>query len=649
MKFWRQGNSFWLLAGIWGTLLGAPLKLGAETFWYSVANDEVTITGYAGTEAMVTIPDAINGIPVTRIGAEAFLETDTLRSITLGENVSRIESAAFRDCVNLDEVLLGDALTSIGESAFAYCESLQSITLPRILTVLGDSSFVGSGLRRIEIPHRVAEIGNYAFADCYDLAEVVIGDQVVGIGVNAFSYCSNLKSIIIPDAVARIGDHAFSNCAGLESVTIGKGLTLIDYKAFSDCMKLERIAFEGDAPALNAYVFMNTPNGIVYYTAGSLGWGQSFADLPTAEWYPYTYDVIESEVAITGYIGAGRRIELPHEIEGLPVSSIADEAFFDDDNLVSVRLSDSISSLGNRIFGGCDRFIGFFTNQSNPNFSSRRGVLFDKEQATLLIYPAGKRGQYYVPTSVSTVADEAFAYTVELVSIRFNEGLETIGNRAFLNSSSLASVTLPSSVVSLGEQVFSGCSELDYLYFEGNAPVHGDSLFADGAEQAVVYYELGATGWELSYGGLPTIEWDPQAAYAAWIAGYSLDDHEMGLEDDPDHDGQPNGIENLLGTNPTKATAGLALVEISGSTTTFVHPRNAASAKDLVLAYQWSSDLRQFYSANSSDASGSTTVAFSTELDTPNAGLVTVTATISGPVRPRSIFVRIQATQDPVF
>ncbi|EDY85060.1 hypothetical protein VDG1235_4694 [Verrucomicrobiia bacterium DG1235] len=649
MKIFRQESSFWLFASLLIVLLGVPSSLDADTFWYRVVNDEVTITGYEGTEETVIVPDTVDGLPVTRIGVEAFLESDSVRSLTLGENLERIEYAAFRDCTNLEEVFFGDALTSIGEAAFSYCEALQNITLPMWLTELGDSAFSGSGLVSIDIPHRVTEIGHYAFVDCYDLSEVVIGDKVASIGVNAFSHCSNLKTISIPDAVTSIGDHAFSSCTGLESVTIGKGLALIDYKAFVGCTNLVRIAFEGDAPALKESVFMGAPNGVVYYTADSSGWGQVFGNLPTAQWYPYTYDIVGEEVAVTGYIGAGRQIELPDEIEGLPVSSIADEAFLDEGNLISVRLSEGISSVGDRAFWGCDRFIGFFTNQSNSTFSSRRGVLFDKEMATLLIYPPGKRGQYYVPGSVSTIADDAFAYTVELATIRFDEGLETIGNRAFLNSSSLESVTLTASVVSLGEQAFAGCPELEQVYFKGNAPVHGDNLFDNGAEQAVVYYELGTTGWESRFGGLPTIEWDPQATYAAWIASYSLDEQDMGLQDDPDHDGQPNGIENLFGTDPTQATAGLALVEISETATTFVHPHNAASANDLVFAYQWSLDLRQFYSSNSYDDAGLTRVEFSTQLDTPIAGLATVTATINGYGLPRSIFVRIQATQDPVF
>ncbi len=265
----KRGISFWRLASFLIALVVGTVASAAGDFSYGIANEEVTITGYTGTDAAVVVPDTIESMPVTRIAAEAFFESNTLRSLTLGGNVTHIESAAFRECTNLSQVTLGDALVSVGESAFAYCGSLTSIAISSKVTELGDSCFRGSGLARVDIPHRVEKIGHYVFSDCHDLVEVTIGDEVTSIGVYAFSHCRSLKTMSIPDAVTNIGDQAFSSCTSLESVTIGKGLSLIDYKAFSACPKLQRIAFEGDAPALNSYVFVDSPNVMVYSTTGS--------------------------------------------------------------------------------------------------------------------------------------------------------------------------------------------------------------------------------------------------------------------------------------------------------------------------------------------------------------------------------------------
>ena len=37
-------------------------------YWYTVENEEVTITGYTGLAKDLTIPDTINGMPVVAIG-----------------------------------------------------------------------------------------------------------------------------------------------------------------------------------------------------------------------------------------------------------------------------------------------------------------------------------------------------------------------------------------------------------------------------------------------------------------------------------------------------------------------------------------------------------------------------------------------------
>jgi hypothetical protein len=52
----------------------------------TVADGEVTITGYKGTAKDVVIPPTINGMPVTAIGERAFI-FNKLTSVTIGSNV----------------------------------------------------------------------------------------------------------------------------------------------------------------------------------------------------------------------------------------------------------------------------------------------------------------------------------------------------------------------------------------------------------------------------------------------------------------------------------------------------------------------------------------------------------------------------------
>ena len=90
---------------------------------YSYTSDgtEITITGYTGAGGAITIPDEIDGLPVTRIGNYAFYRCTGLTSVTIPDSVTSIGNYAFYRCTGLTSVTIPDSVTSIGESAFRDC------------------------------------------------------------------------------------------------------------------------------------------------------------------------------------------------------------------------------------------------------------------------------------------------------------------------------------------------------------------------------------------------------------------------------------------------------------------------------------------------------------------------------------------------
>ena len=170
-----------------------------EQFTSNVSNDngyivytdgeEKILIGYEGTERNLVLPTYL-----TKINSNAFLNSNRIISVNIGNSVTAIEANAFRDCIALTSIVMGDSVTMIGSNAFQSCAVLTSLVIPDSVTL----------------------IDSRAFADCTNLKSVVIGGGTIGF--YAFENCQNLKSVVIGDSVTVIESYAFKNCAKLTSV-----------------------------------------------------------------------------------------------------------------------------------------------------------------------------------------------------------------------------------------------------------------------------------------------------------------------------------------------------------------------------------------------------------------------------------------------
>ena len=68
--------------------------------------------------------------------------------------------------------------------------------------------FRETGIKNIDIPGSVTQIGTYAFANCQSLKKATINEGVKKIGKDAFS-CTALEEITIPSTVTKLGKNAF--------------------------------------------------------------------------------------------------------------------------------------------------------------------------------------------------------------------------------------------------------------------------------------------------------------------------------------------------------------------------------------------------------------------------------------------------------
>ena len=126
------------------------------------------------------------------------------------------------------------SVTGIAERAFYGCEELTSLVIPNSVTQIGEKAFAGcSNLTSLIFPEGITTIEEGVCAGT-GLTSVVIPNTVTSIGSNAFEGCSALTSVIIPNSITSICSYAFWNCEKLSSVNMSVNVTEVGEYAFLD-------------------------------------------------------------------------------------------------------------------------------------------------------------------------------------------------------------------------------------------------------------------------------------------------------------------------------------------------------------------------------------------------------------------------------
>ncbi|MDR0538636.1 MAG: leucine-rich repeat domain-containing protein [Tannerellaceae bacterium] len=413
---------------------------------------------------------SINGTGDIPDNLELWNEASTrnrILTIEMESGITGIGAKAFAQCSNLVYANIANSVTNIGDSAFFQCSKLSFVNIPRALTRIGAFAF-GScyQLPSFTVPYDVNRIGEGAFAACRAIAyfevdplnehytvvdgvlynkdktlllaypvaktDVVftVPDGVEAIGESAFTTSGNLTEVKLPDNLRRIGNGAFAGCLSLTAINIPENVIMLGHDVFNSCWKLASINL-GHVMAIGNGAFM---------------WCRALTSVDLSS-----------------------------------LRSLGDFAFFYCENLASIKITSLLVEIGVEAFGKCYGFTGFDVDANNPNYASENGVLYDKEQTTLLIYPAQKEAESFtVPSTITTIAAYAFnGSTINSVDL---SNVKTIQHDAFLNShlksidltniegiietatfsgsKELASVKIPETVTGIDSLAFAGCTAL---------------------------------------------------------------------------------------------------------------------------------------------------------------------------------------------
>jgi|GEM_PF-1262752 len=138
-------------------------------------------------------------------------------------------------------------------------------------------------------------------------------------------------------------------------------------------------------------------------------------------------------------------VEIPSEIDGKPVTYIADEAFMNQMAITSVTVPEGVVTIGKNAFADCSALHRVDLPESLANIG---------EMAFAQCYALESM---YLPGHLIAVPDNCFAVCVNLREVTIaGNSLEFIGSNAFASCMALTTINLPASVLSIGENAFSG-------------------------------------------------------------------------------------------------------------------------------------------------------------------------------------------------
>ena len=499
------------------TIPDSVTSVGWEAFWGCSSLTEMTLpfvgANQNGTENThfgyifgaeysyendIRVPETLETVTVTDgkvIGNEAFYACSSLINITLSGSVAKIGEEAFYRCFSLINIALPDSVIRIGSSAFVGCHQLANVYV--------DDIEAWCLIEFASAESNPLGVGAELYCDGNKVTEIVIPENVTNIRDYAFYGFGALAKVTIPNSVAIIGDYAFSGCTGLTEITIPQSIKDIGNEAFRG-NQLKSVSYLGDIVdwcGINGIgeLMLGGYDRKLYLDGeelkGDLVIPDTVKSIPSSAFYDcneITSVKIGSGVSNIGSYAFSLCDKLSKIEFGENVKIIGDYAFAYCGPLKEIQIPNGAESIGQGAFNSCGYLNSIIIPDSVKNIGENAfdytQYYYSTENWESNILYIGKHlikarnsNLYTIKSDTLTIAGGAFSGCSSLTNITIPDTVTSIGDYAFSECTSLTSITIPNSVMSIGDRAFYGCSSLTSVSFGENSQLTsiGEEVFSD--------------------------------------------------------------------------------------------------------------------------------------------------------------------------
>ena len=237
-----------------------------------------------------TYPGNVDFYGVNDEGQNNVIQGGGIQKLTIAKEVTTLPVSFCTNTENLTviEFESGSQLTEIGKTAFYNTQALKSIDIPSTVTSIGESAFADCfSLEKIELG-QIESFGQNTFARCSSLETVKIQGSPnvtypsnmfgtwgtghsaaplktleIGAGKIQFSLNSqkdSIETIILGNGVTEIPANFAHGCTELTSISLPDALTSVPANAFYDCSSLKKVGISenSELQSIGSNAFQNS-------------------------------------------------------------------------------------------------------------------------------------------------------------------------------------------------------------------------------------------------------------------------------------------------------------------------------------------------------------------------------------------------------